>query len=139
MFEKWKRLLDTFLRNPIAVVASLTVKIVGLEVLCRFLVDLALFFTEQAHLQCLRNFLGDFAAHSKDVLHVAIVCVRPLVITIRRLNQLRRDSQFVASLGDAAFKQMTRVQQAAAEGAGIGGRPVAVGPAHRPPAWSFHR
>ena len=57
--------------------------------------------------------LRHFAADGEDVFHLAVVGVRPKMVAVRGLDELRGDAQFVTSLGDAAFEQMTHVQELA--------------------------
>src|SRR6266487_3649588 len=105
-----ERLLEIVFGDVLGVVAPLPVKIVSLEILRWLLVQTLLVFAEKTDLQRLGHLLCHFAPDRKDVLHLAIISVRPKMITVRGLDELGGDAQFVAGPGDAAFEQMTYMQ-----------------------------
>src|SRR5438094_2182468 len=96
-----ERLLETVFGDVLGVVAPLPVKIVSLETLRRFLVQTLLVFAEETDLQRLGHLLRHFAPHCKNVLHLAVVDIRPEMVAVRGLDELRADAQFIASSGDA--------------------------------------
>src|SRR4030095_10333505 len=77
-------------------IAASQVKFVGFEILSWFLIHTLFLFTEQTDFQCQGHVLRHFAAHRKDILHLAVVSVRPKMIAVRSLNELRGDAQFIA-------------------------------------------
>ena len=65
---------------------------------------------EQGELQRLDHLARNVVLHDEDVVERAVIRLRPEVVAVRRLDQLRRDADLVAGLAHAALQDVRDVE-----------------------------
>ncbi len=65
---------------------------------------------EQGQLQRLDHLACNVVLHDEDVVERAVIRLRPEVVAVRRLDQLRRDADLVAGLAHAALQDVRDVE-----------------------------
>src|SRR5207253_498241 len=66
--------------------------------------------TFQRNLQPFRNRARDLVLNLEHILHLAVVTLRPQMVSVRRIHQLRRDAQTAVSSSYASLKNCSHVQ-----------------------------
>ena len=93
---------------PAAEVIVVGVHIDGVQSLHRQLLAFA-----QNHAQCLDDRLRDVLLNGEDISHLAIVLLRPEVIAVGDVDQLRGDANLVADLAYTALENRRDLELAA--------------------------
>src|SRR5262249_19498296 len=94
-------------------VPPLQVVVVRLDILGRALRQTSLVDRKQPYFQRLGDGARDLVLNGENILHLAIVAVRPQVVTILDVDQLRRHADLAAGLPDAAFQNGSYSQRRA--------------------------
>ncbi len=95
VFEHLERKLQILPREPSRIAPSAQIQIVSLEIFRRLRGDRFLLLGRQSDPQRLCNLSRDLVLHFKDVLHFAVITLRPQRKIRVRIHKLRVDPQTV--------------------------------------------
>src|ERR1700741_4569866 len=90
--------------------ASLQIELIRFQDLRRLMLELPALTGAQRHLQRLRHRLRVLAADSEDAFQIAIVALRPQMVAVCRVDELRSDAYLVARFGHTTFEHRADVQ-----------------------------
>ncbi len=93
--------------------ATLEVEVVGLDVAGRHLLHRPPLLGAERDAQRLDDRLGDLVLNGEDVLHRAVVAVRPEAVAVGDVDQLGGDAELVAGFPNAALENRLHVQRLA--------------------------
>src|ERR1700722_14331082 len=92
------------------VVPCSQVAFVGGKIVDGALTEAALLGSRQLQFKRLDDLARELLLDRKDIFECTVVCARPAVDVLRRINQLRRDPQAAIRAADAAFHEVADAQ-----------------------------
>ncbi len=110
VLQHLQRELQILARHPAGVALAAQVQVVGLQVVGRLGGDRLLLLRGERDAQRLGDLARDLVLHLEDVLHLAVVALRPEREVGARVDQLGVDAQAVAGAAQAAGEHVRGAQ-----------------------------
>ena len=98
---------------PVEVITPLQVIVVGLDIAGSARGEAGFFGRQQPHFQGVGDRARDLVLDLEDVFHLAVVALRPEMVAVGHVDQLRADPDPLAGLAHAPFEHALNVERAA--------------------------